>query len=339
LAGSRAAPVPTGPLPLTSRKGINGNELYGLSGEGLSSTIARYQTLGVKWVRFDFDWSVIQPTSSTQYVFERFDAVVLALRAADINILGIITYAPAWANGGQPSKFYPPTSALDYATFAGALAKRYGPMGVHAWEIWNEPNLGQFWMPGANPAAYTALLKAAYPGIRAADPTATVITGGLAQPGNSATTMRALDFLTQIYRNGGSGFFDAVGNHPYDSPALPGVGYNWQQMYATSPSFLSVMTANGDGNKRIWMTEIGGPTSGNSEWGTVVSESVQADMLAAAYAQAASASWAGPVFWYNSQDFCTYSPQSSAECFYGVYRYDGSAKPSMIRMQGVSGTM
>ena len=33
-------------------------------------------------------------------------------------------------------------------------------------------------------------------------------------------------------------------------------------MYQTSPSIRSIMVANGDSAKKIWITEFGAPTSG-----------------------------------------------------------------------------
>jgi hypothetical protein len=43
--------------------------------------------------------------------------------------------------------------------------------------VWNEPNAATFWNPSPDPAAYTQLLQAAYPAIKAADPNGTVIGG------------------------------------------------------------------------------------------------------------------------------------------------------------------
>ena len=314
--------------PIASRKGLHGGSaLTQLSSTQLADTVTRFQTLGVKWVRFGFDWSVIQPNSPTEYLFDRYDAVVRALAAAGIQMLGIIEYTPGWATGNKLSKFYPPRDASHFAVFAGALAKHFGPLGVHAWEIWNEPNVGAFWNPVPDPAAYVTLLSGANAAIRSADSSAVVVTGGLSQPGNTATTMRALDFLTAIYKHGARGNFDAVGNHPYDDPKLPSQGYNWQQMYATSPSFRSVMAANGDAGKKIWVTELGAPSNGAAS-SRPVDESRQAQILTDAYRLAQGYDWMGPVFWYNFKDFCPYDATASSECFYGLVRYDGSNKPS-----------
>jgi hypothetical protein len=312
-----------------AQKGVNGNELYALSDADLAATIAGYKQLGVQWVRFDFDWSVIEPAPKA-YRFKRHDAVVERLGQANIRVLGLIAYTPAWANGNMPSKFHPPREPRRFAEFAAMLAGRYAAKGVHAWEIWNEPNLGQFWGNAPDPAGYATLLKLVYPAMKRADPAAWVITGGLAQPATSATTIDALTFLNALYRNGAQGYFDAVGDHPYTSPGLPGedAAHNWKKMAATTPSFLSVMRRHGDGDKKIWITEYGAPTAGKDRWGTVISESRQAQMVAQAFDEAASASWAGPLFWYNYRDFCPYRTGADAECFFGLVRFDGSPKPA-----------
>ncbi len=266
-------------------KGINGNELYALSDAELQTAVAHYKALGGHWVRFDFDWSVIRPDNSQPYRRERFDTVVRRLSEAGVSVLGILTYTPAWASGHKTSKFFPPLDMADYAAFAGHMAAHFGPLGVHAWEIWNEPNLGQFWMPAPDPRAYAALLKAAYRAIHEADRDAIVVSGGLAQPGNSAGSMSALDFLQAIYDNGAGPYLDAVGNHPYMSPAMPGDEgpNNWRKMIAGSQSMRAHMARHGDGDKRIWITEFGAPTHGRDAYGTVITEDQQARMLAKAY--------------------------------------------------------
>lgn len=41
------------------RKGLNGNELYALEPAALAATVEGCKALGARWVRFDFDWSVM----------------------------------------------------------------------------------------------------------------------------------------------------------------------------------------------------------------------------------------------------------------------------------------
>jgi hypothetical protein len=210
-------------------------------------------------------------------------------------------------------------------------------MGVHSYELWNEPNNVGAWTPKPDPAAYTRLLKAAYPAIKGADPQATVLTGGTGPAPNDGTQIPPLDFLNGIYVNGGAGSFDAVAHHPYTFPAYPGETQYWSpwyQMYGTSPSLRSLMIANGDGAKKIWATEFGAPTNGPS--GSYVSEATQASIVTRAIADWRSYPWAGPLLFFQSRDL---SPNAdSREYFFGLLRYDFSPKPAYAAYQAaVSG--
>lgn len=188
---------------------------------------------------------------------------------------------------------------------------------------------------GADPARYTKLLKAAYGAIKAADPTALVITAGLAPACTCNSNMKPQDFLLGIYAAGGKGYFDAVGMHPYTFPALPtatdGSAYWWTSM---GKDLRAIMAANGDLSKTIWPTEYGAPTGGPAGSGKV-SERTQAAMLTAAYNLNQDAAWAGPLFWYCLNDPGT--DTSTAENFFGLLRYNKTKKPAYAALKAVQG--
>jgi hypothetical protein len=99
-----------------------------------------------------------------------------------------------------------PASASAYGTFAGQVAARYGPMGVNTYEIWNEENNQAFWYPAPNPSLYTAMLKDAYAAIKAVQPGATVISGGLAPAADDgAGDIAPIEFLQDMYADGARG--------------------------------------------------------------------------------------------------------------------------------------
>jgi polysaccharide biosynthesis protein PslG len=312
------------------RKGINAGDLRRLSGLALSAAVGDLVVLGVSWVRMDFPWSEIE---SARGVFTTTgpDAAVRALASRGIQVLGIIDYAPSWANGGN-GQFYPPTNPADFASYASFLVKHFAPMGVHTWEIWNEPNLQEFWATGADPVLYTRILKAAYTAIRAADGSAMVITGGLAPAASSGGNLTPMDFLTGIYNNGGQGYFDAVADHPYTYPAMPddksGGAFWWNAMN----DLLNIMVAHGDSTKLIWMTEYGAPTNGPLG-APFVSEANQAIMLTKSYTMNESYAWAGPIFWYNLHDAGTST--STIENFFGIMRFNSSRKPAFLALQRI----
>lgn len=318
---------------LKAAKGINGSELHKLDPVALEQRLREFKELGVEWVRFGFEWSSLQPVSAQEFSWAAHDRVVAACNRLGLRILGILAYTPSWANGGKESKYHPPRDAKEFARFVGEVARRYGADQVPAWEIWNEPNLAQFWRPAADPGEYVKLLKAASRSIRAASPRAIIVSGGLAQPRHGGGDWDAREFLAAIYSRGAGKYIDAVGNHPYTTPHLPtGIrGANWRKMAWSQPSMLGIMHSYGDGHKKIWITEFGAPTAGRSEHRIVVDEERQARMVKDLYSVAREQQWAGPVFWYNYLDFCPYSekdsPRGSTECYYGLRRHDGVPKP------------
>src|SRR5215210_6432515 len=171
----------------------------------------------------------------------------------------------------------------EYAAVATTLATQLRGKDV-AYEVWNEQDDTTFWANGPQPAAYTALLKAAYPAFKAGDPNAKVLVGGLV--GNDFA------FVEALYANGAKGSFDGVGVHT-DTACLttdPREYYREPNGRVGRYSFTgyrevrATMLAHGD-DKPIWMTELGwSTTSGTCQRGgragtkaAGVSQAVQAD--------------------------------------------------------------
>jgi hypothetical protein len=301
----------------------------------MDQDLSNDRSAGARWVRIDINWAQIQQAGPTSYYWTAIDDAVAQAEADGLNVLGTIVFTPSWARPAGASATYGPDPAT-YARFAGIAVAHYAAMGVHDYELWNEPNISGFWTPAPSPAAYTALLKAAYPAIKAADPTATVISGGLSPAATDGTNYTPPDFLAGIYANGGQGYFDAVANHPYCWPAYPGDPDNWSawyQMYGTSTSLRSLMIAHGDGGKKIWGTEFGAPTNGPAG-SSYVSQAVQADMISRAFALWSTYSWAGPLFIYDGRDLGTST--DTIENFFGISNSDFSPKPSYYAYQSAA---
>jgi len=322
-----------GSAPELSRYGIAaGSQLPWMSSTDQGHFLDLMQQAGAKVLRFDIDWQSIQADGPASYNWSAQDAVVHDAPARGISIIGTIAYTPTWARPSSTDAFNPPTHTSDYANFCAASARHYGPMGVHAFEVWNEPNISGFWKPAPDVVRYTQMLKGCYTAIKAVDPSDIVITGGTAPAGfydnsGSPTTVNAINWLAGIYANGGQGYFDAVGHHPYTFPYVPSTVANWSawyQMADTSPSLRSVMIAHGDGNKQIWATEWGTPTNGPTGSG-YVSEAAQAAQIGEAYALWKTYPWAGPLCYYNFVDDGTTT--DTIENFFGLIRNDWTLKP------------
>jgi hypothetical protein len=83
-----------------------------------------------------------------------------------------------------------------------------------------------------------------------------------------------------------------------------------------------IAVAQGDANKKIWITEVGGATGGPHP----ISESLQAQIVQEAAQLRNSYAWAGPLLWYNYQDLGT-NPYVSQN-FFGLIRANGTHKPA-----------
>jgi polysaccharide biosynthesis protein PslG len=317
-------------IPLSLR-GSEGNpvgfaapELLGKSPAVQVEQLQQMKDMGMTSVRLDANWFYGQPTGPGNYDWTLLDQAMASVRQVGLSADLIIDGCPPWAAapGGQ-GLFAQPASPSAFASWANAVAARYGSQGARYFEIWNEPNIAQFWSPKPDPAAYTADLKAAYTAVKLADPSAVVLSGGLSPAGDTATSYDPRTFLSDMYADGAKNSFDGVADHPYSYPATPaGNPFSaWSQMSKTKPSLRSIMTAHGDVAKKIWITEYGAPTTGANS----VSEAQQTAELVQAITAAKKVTWIASFYIY------TWSNQSSlmsTDDGFGLLRPDGSKKPA-----------
>jgi hypothetical protein len=317
-----------------------GSSLTALDSKALDKRLHAMSDLGVTWVRYDFDWSLIQPQDSGHYSWQKYDELVSLSSKYHMHVLGILDFTPAWARVSDCDNSHCAPSSTDaFARFASETVKRYGPRGVSAWEVWNEPNSKDFWQPKADVARYTALLKSTSSAIRAADTKAYVLTGGLSPQATDGESYTPTDFLRGVYHGGGQAYFDGVADHPYTFPLSPASDedHAWNQMAKNSDGLRAIMVGNGDGAKKIWITEFGAPTGGPGPESTLadpnldaqpyrVDEALQAKILSDAVKLYSGYDWAGPFFVYSYQD--AGATNDTNENFFGLTRYDGSHKPA-----------
>lgn len=284
-------------------------ELLGASTAEMNAELADYVSMGVDWVRIDLHWSLVQPTANGGFNWGLVDRVFNAIADAGLEIVAVLNNVPNWVDDGLSGS----AAQQAFANFARAAAQRYGDI-VDFWEIINEPNKA-----GIDPADYTAVLKGAYSAIKSVDPDDVVITGGTAAVPQTGNGMwGAVDYLKQIYANGGGDYFDAVGYHPYSFPLMPGNGAAWNGWQIMEDGLRQTMIANGDADKQIWMTEMGAPTWGQS---VTVTEAEQVQILREAVDLASGYDWAGPIMWFGYQD-------STLDRGFGLLDSNGNAKAS-----------
>lgn len=285
--------------------------------------------LGVRNVRLVVPWAAVETTKG-QYTWGGVDTMINAAAARGMGVLAVVTTTPTWARPANTSVYQPPTAPADLGAFMGTLASRYSS-AISAYEVWNEPNGAISYAPAPDPVGYTKLLAAAYPKIKAANPSAVVIGGVL---GSVVTwggyTLNPVDFVSQMYAAGAAGTFDALSFHPYQNSTK----FSQGATLANSPlnqvnDIRNLMVSHGDSAKKIWATEYGLSTM-------QVSAATQADFINDFVMTWRTLSYAGPAFIYTLVDRNS-ADTTDAESTFGVYTDAWAAKPAASVVRSLTG--
>jgi polysaccharide biosynthesis protein PslG len=234
--------------------GVNIGAVYsGASLAGVDREIALARALHAKVVRVEVPWSELEPLGPNQIdprSLEVTDRLMNDAAAAGIGVIAMVESSPCWATsapasllrtcvpgGSSKANAWPPTNPASYAAFVAFLAQRYGTH-LAAIEVWNEPDqANQLYFAGPEkPQRYAAILRAAYPAIKQANPNVPVLAGSLV--GANGVFLRAL------YAAGIKGYYDGLAVHFYTLTL------------ASLRSIREVQLANGD-TKPLWLDEFG----------------------------------------------------------------------------------
>jgi len=177
--------------------------------------------LGVKWARCQTGWARTERTRG-EFDFAWLDEVVDPLRKMGIQ---------PWFNLGYGNSLYTPgadKAAVGYVPlfsddqvnawlrYVGRIADHYRNRVRH-WEIWNEPNITNFWKPRKpDPAEYVKLVRLTAAEIRQRIPDAVIIGGALAGI--------PMDYLRRCLDAGMGDHIDKLSYHPYRP--VPEAGYD-----------------------------------------------------------------------------------------------------------------
>ena len=316
---------------------------WGISRTEMDRELRMMREAGITSVRAELSWKGAEPDAQgrlNESWLREVDYAVMKAHAAGMHVLMPLTAGvPYWASadpertteGGRPrwDEHYRPRRLEDFAAFTAMAARRYGAQGVHDFEVWNEPNMRNFWASGPNPAAFAQLLSHASPAIRAADPQATIVMGGL-----SASDFR---FLEGVYAAGGGRFFDVVAVHPYSGHLSPDTcwrgadGRRSKDAFCGLEEIRATMVRAGDAGKPVWATEFGWSTT-SARWG--VSEADQARNLVAALRRMGTYPWLQRAYVYAFRNVPWLDDaQGEWEANLGVVRTDFSVKPAFAALK------
>jgi LysM repeat protein len=276
-----AAPPPTdsaqlnAPAPNTAQNiGFNIGIEMNMDAPDPSFAVASAQDLGVAWVKINVLWKDFEAVPGS-IDLAALDAQIAPALDAGLNVMLTLSAAPQWARVSQEADG-PPTDYATFAQFAGAVAGRYRGR-VRAYEIWDRPNVRSQWSgTPLSATSYVGLLRAAYNAIKNVDPSALVISAGLAPTGvnDGVNAISDRQFLRDAYEAGLPVYADAIGANPFgwanppDSSCCepsPGVTgwYDDRSFYFrdTLTDYRRIMVEANDGARFIWVTRFGWGTS------------------------------------------------------------------------------
>jgi hypothetical protein len=284
------------PLPSHPAEPVGGIELHKITeqrGLGLLRETNTY------WIRRNgLFWSAVEPNPGDRNwaAIAELETELQTASEQGYQVILIIRDAPTWART-IPDYHCGPVKSEQlnaFASFIHDAVARYSvpPYNVKFWELGNEPDVSYEQIPPTMPFGcwgdfndpyfgggyYAEMLKTVYPQIKAANPEAEVVVGGLlldCNPINPPETSPgsgefknciSAQFMEGILRNGGGDFFDGISFHAYDYYYEIYHQYgnpNWQSTWnTTGPALIaktdylrSLLGIYGHPNKFLMNTE------------------------------------------------------------------------------------
>lgn len=327
--------------------GINAD----VSGWGGASTQPRLAQVTsqthTKWLREDFRWDQIEP-SSGQFDFSSYDHFMLLAAQAGVHILPVLYHTPSWDGATYDAI---PSNPSAYAQYVAAVVGRYGTHGsfwkehpnlsgsaIQTWELWNEP----YYSTGDNgdydPGNYARLVKAADIAGHAVDPDAKFLLASEMQSAQDAqgNWQWWTDALYQAVPDLNH-YFDGVAVHPYGTnttslnPEPAGQPYDNYNSTMRIQDIHQQLINHGAADKPFWITEIGWSTCTNNP--QCVTPTQQATNLTNLFADlhGSWAKWVQAAFAYHYTDGA--NPTTNIEDGFGLTTNTTTPKPALTIFQ------
>ena len=292
------------------------------------------KAVGVRYLRCGFSWNGIEPRDG-HYDFKFWDMLVNEAHNAGIQVIPYVAYTPEWAARSKENFWQqPPRDPALFRRVMRKLASHFKGR-ILSWELWNEPDLTEYWQ--GTPEYFAETVRAGAAGVREGDPSAVVVLGGMSH-GPS-------DFFDQlIHRYHVERTVDVIAMHGYpeswDQERLESV---YQSRIARMQSYIDDSGQPLD----LWLNEMGyadyryQPAKA-SPWGTDIYYAYEhtaryaADELFRSFALCVASGDLSLAGWYRIDDFREDDPrmpQDKTHYHLGLMDADGRPKPEFYAMQ------
>jgi hypothetical protein len=255
-------------------------EFWGDNTAGMEADFSELEAAGTTWARLRL--------ASSPAAADRFASVVAAAERHHIQLIVILEKPAPLLDLGTPAE------QQAYRSWVEQIVRRY-QASVHYWEILSEPNLRYTWAIDSSHDSdqqayvaavrrYVTLLKQGYETVKATDPTATVLFGGLSEA-------KVERYLRAVMTTDASRYFDIMDFHAY--------GQTPDSVLSRYRSFRRNMRSNPAwAAKPIWV-EFGFNSSWSDKGGYSGTEGQKARNFVKATRLVTEAGAQGPIFWFT----------------------------------------
>lgn len=191
----------------------------------------------IRFLGDNLTWADLEPSQGT-FDFTHLDSSIAGANAHGIyDFIETLVKTPAWASSnttsnacsdylGRPGGCFPPSDLNPDGTGADQYWKNFvtavvqhvcasGTCSIQNWEIWNEPNVKNFWQ--GTTAQLIRMTQDAAQIIKSINPNLTVITPPPAGGGDPSS--KAASFMQSFLQGGGAQNVDVIGFHGYLAPS------------------------------------------------------------------------------------------------------------------------
>jgi hypothetical protein len=322
-------------IPQNPRLGVNFANYY-VNGPGNGArAYAQMRAAGASHDRITFNMNAIA-TAPNVYNWAAYDAVITDAKAVGMSVLGVLIAPSDFASTACPPNsgtiFRVPTGldlAWDdpnnhWARWVFATVTRYKGT-VRAWEVWNEHNLPVFWCGTEQQLA--KLTRISYQAIKAADPSALVVSAPIFRGANIERIARFFEALRDLPGARENGFYhDVTGYHLYDG----GHCTTFDEIGFLVTNYISPNV----GLKPMWNSESGiRVREGN--WPEFATREGQAYYLISNYAYSLHKGVDKYFFW-RAIDERGITVEADYDAAWGLLEFNGSPRPAYQTYQTVA---
>jgi polysaccharide biosynthesis protein PslG len=242
---------------------IGFNEAITPGDDGAGTLIA---DSGASFVRVALNWATVEPSEGNMN-WDAYDAINEELTGAGLKPLWTVTSAPCWAAGKTCAEVVPSLAPDSdhiqaYADLVAEVAERYpDSLGI---EVWNEPNIPNFWRPAPDPMLYREMLALSADAVHETGTGVPVLMSGPSpttadQVAEDPEKIGFVPFIEQVMSGPDAPDVDAIGLHPY---SLLQVGADPVDESLKLFEQGKEAAASVAPDLPIWVTEVGLTTAG-----------------------------------------------------------------------------